>query len=149
MAVCELLETAIRLVADHRGGSLRRSVNGRGVLGAAAKGLDALAVEGWEFPKPPTCVVGESDPDHENFRRLKQGPGTLNPISKGGAGGGAVRGIWLDFGRKNTSPVNGAGGITGCQNDSQAPRVVPVPRKIFTTRLIDFGTLNRAPSVTF
>jgi hypothetical protein len=108
MAVCELLETAIRLVADHRGGSLRRSVNGRGVLGAAAKGLDALAVERWEFPKPPTCVVGESDPDHENFRRLKQGPGTLNPISKGGAGGGAVRGIWLDFGRKK----QGAAGIT-------------------------------------
>ena len=44
---------------------------------ATSKGLDALAVEGWEFPKPPTCVVGESDPDHENFRYLKQGPGAL------------------------------------------------------------------------
>jgi hypothetical protein len=31
-----------------------------------------------------------------------------------------------------TAPVNGAGGITGCRDDSQAPRVVPAPGKIFT-----------------
>jgi hypothetical protein len=39
-----------------------------------------------------------------NFRRLKQGPSTPNPISKGGA----VRGLWLDFRRKK----QGAAGIT-------------------------------------
>ncbi len=96
------------VVADHPGGSLRGSLNGRGVPGAAVQAVHALAAEGWEFPKPLTCIVGESDPDHENFRRIKQGPGTLNPISKGGADGGAVRGLWLDFcGKKQ-----GAAGIT-------------------------------------
>jgi hypothetical protein len=102
------------------------------LLGAVATGFDALAVEGWEFTKPPTCVVSESDPDHENFRRLKQGPSTLSPISKGGAGGGAVRRFWLDFRRKKVGRdwhhhsralrhrSMGQGGMTGCRD--YAPR---------------------------
>ena len=36
-----------------------------------------------------------------------------------------------------TSPVNGAGGITGCRDDAQAPRVVPATANFFSTRLSD------------
>jgi hypothetical protein len=36
-----------------------------------------------------------------------------------------------------TSPVNGAGGITGCRDDSQAPGLVPASVKFFRTRLSD------------
>jgi len=36
-----------------------------------------------------------------------------------------------------TSPVNGAGGITGCRNDAHAPGVVPPPANNFCTRLSD------------
>jgi hypothetical protein len=36
-----------------------------------------------------------------------------------------------------TSPVNGAGGITGCWKDARAPSVVPVLRIFFRTRLSD------------
>ena len=36
-----------------------------------------------------------------------------------------------------TSPVNGAGGITGCRDDSEAPESVPAVQKFFRTRLSD------------
>ena len=36
-----------------------------------------------------------------------------------------------------TSPVNGAGGKTGCRDDSGAPRLVPGRHKFFYTRLSD------------
>jgi len=38
-----------------------------------------------------------------------------------------------------TSPVNGAGGITGCRDDSQAPGVVPAVPNFFCTRLSEGG----------
>src|SRR5882757_2593981 len=50
-----------------------------------------------------------------------------------------------------TSPVNGAGGITGCRNDSEAPGVVPSVPKYFRTRLSDRGAcdLDRFVRVVF
>jgi len=122
---------------------LRRSVNGRGVPGAAAQELDAPAVEGWEFPKPLTCAV-ETDPDHENFRRLKQGPATLNRFVKVGR----MVGRYGDSGSisaeksrarlaspqpRPTSPVDGAGGLTGCHNDAQGQKSFLLAQNIFHT----------------
>jgi len=83
-----------------------------------------------------------------NFRRLKQGPSTPNPISKGGA----ARGLWLDFRRKKqgaaaspqprpTSPVDGAGGLTGCHNDAQGQKSFLLAQNIFT-RLVDRPVLE-------
>src|SRR6266436_5046000 len=65
-----------------------------------------------------------------------------DPISKGGADGGAVEAALLDFRRKSrarlaspqprpTSPVNWGRGITGCRDDAQAPGLVPALRIFF------------------
>jgi len=55
-----------------------------------------------------------------------------------------------------TSPVNGAGGITGCRNDAKPPGLVPRSRIffcpgriIFNTRLIDFCAPNPSLRVAF
>ena len=81
---------AIDLVTDHPGGSLRRSVNGRGVPGAATQGLDTLSVEGGRDVAAGVAsgIVAE---DAQHHRRLVAvdlviaGPAGDRPIAVGQA----------------------------------------------------------------
>src|SRR6266436_6686937 len=45
-----------------------------------------------------------------------------------------------------TSPVNGAGGITGCRDDSEPPELGPAALKNFRTRLSDRSAREPLPS---
>src|SRR5882672_10832745 len=64
-------DAAINLVADHSRGSLRRSVNGRGVPGAAAERLNSLMVEGGR-DLATGAALGIITEDAQHYSRLSR-----------------------------------------------------------------------------
>lgn len=60
-------DAPIDLVADHAGGSLRRTVNGRRVPGTAAKGFNTFAIEsGGDVAAGVTSGIVAKDTQHDN-----------------------------------------------------------------------------------